>query len=268
MSLSAKNLSLGYDGLHVVRDLSLTLCLDRITAIIGPNGCGKSTLLRGLLGLLPTQSGNITIGGKPLQDWTAKALARRIAFLPQNPIAPDGLTVRQIVEHGRFAHQSPWKSRSNEDHGIVGEALKRTGLSHLAERHFSTLSGGERQRGWIALALAQQADALFLDEPTTFLDLGHQLEIMDLLRDLNRNSGIGIVMVLHDVNHAAAHADRILAMRSGRLIADGSCIDVVTSALMVDLFGVMAEIRVLEANGRRYPHCIPISANVNVRDLD
>ncbi|MEM1048994.1 MAG: ABC transporter ATP-binding protein [Pseudomonadota bacterium] len=258
MSLHATNLTLGYSGRPVVRDLSFSFDLRQSIAIIGPNGCGKSTLLRGLLGLLPPLSGSIELDGKAIGKWNARALARRIAFLPQSPVAPEGLTVRQIVEHGRFAHQSLWAPQTKEDRRIVGEALARTGLSHLADRQFSTLSGGERQRGWIALALAQRADAVFFDEPTTFLDLGHQLDIMDLLRRLNLDHDIGILMVLHDVNHAACYADRVVALHSGRLIADGNGPEVITAGLMADLFGVRTEIQMLEAGGRRYPHCIPL----------
>ena len=262
MTIAARDLTLGYNGATIVPALTLDIDLGQITAVIGPNGCGKSTLLRGLLGLLPPRAGGVALDGRPLRRWNARALARRIAFLPQSPVAPEGLTVRQVVSHGRFAHQSLWASQTEQDRRIVAEALDLTGLSHLGDRLFSTLSGGERQRGWIALALAQRAAAVFLDEPTTFLDLGHQLEILDLLRQLNVERNIGIVMVLHDVNHAAAYADRIIAMREGRLVADGTGVEVVTASLMRDLFGVSADIRLLDGDGRQYPHCIPLAAHM------
>lgn len=259
MTLKANNIDLAYQTHKIVRELSLELNPNEITAIIGPNGCGKSTLLRGLTGLLHPQNGAVTLDEKTIQSWPKKKLAKQIAILPQNPTAPEGLTVKQLVEHGRFAHQTLFSKPSIEDAEIVEWAMQQTSIIEYADRLFHTLSGGERQRAWIALALAQKAELLFLDEPTTFLDIGHQLEIMELLRNLNQSHKIGVVMVLHDINQAGIYADRLISLKEGKIIADGKPFDIISTDLMQTLFNAKTKIISYTHNGQKVPHCIPLS---------
>jgi iron complex transport system ATP-binding protein len=265
MTLEAHSITVGYGALPVLSKVALALEPGRITAIIGPNGCGKSTLMRALGGMLVPVHGTVTLENTPIARWPRKRLARHLALLPQAPVAPDGMSVRRVVEHGRFAHQGFFAGASEEDHDIVRWAIAKVGLTQFAERPFSQLSGGERQRGWIALALAQKPQWLLLDEPTTFLDIGHQFEVLDLLVDLNRNAGLGIVMVLHDINQAAMYADRIVAMQSGAIIADGSPHDVVNADLVRDLFALAVDIIEVGEAAQRRPHCVALPAHLTVR---
>lgn len=260
MTLATQEASWGYKDQVIIPPLDLMLETDKITGIIGPNGCGKSTLLRGLTGLLKGISGYVELDGKHLQDWTRKAFAKRIAVLAQSPSAPDGLTVRQLVEHGRFPHQGLFGQSQKEDREIVDWALSVVRLSHMQERVFQSLSGGERQRGWVALALVQKTDMLFLDEPTTFLDIGHQLEILELLQQLNQDLGLGIAMVLHDINHASMYADRIIAMKEGTIQADGPANSVINEQLVKHLFNTHARIIEVDHNGSVVPFSIPLKA--------
>lgn len=264
MTISIRSLDLAYptSPKPIIQNMQADLELDEITAIIGPNGCGKSTLLRSLLGLLTPSNGEIVLDGQALKSWPVKKLAKRIAFLPQRPSAPDGLSLRQIVSHGRFAHKGLLSAQTKEDMQIVDEALERTNLRDLADRPFSSLSGGECQRGWIALALAQKSKAIFLDEPTTFLDIGHQHEILDLVRQLNQQDNIGIVMVLHDINQAAAYADRLIALKDGGIVADGTGEEIITPDLMEDLFKIKVHIHHLDHGTARYPHCIALASHM------
>lgn len=260
MTLATKDASWGYRDQVIIPPLDLVLETDKITAIIGPNGCGKSTLLRGLTGLLPGISGYVELDGKHLQEWSRKTFAKRIAVLAQSPAAPDGLTVRQLVEHGRFPHQGLFGQKQKEDRAIVDWALSVVRLSHMQDRVFQSLSGGERQRGWVALALAQKSDMLFLDEPTTFLDIGHQLEIMELLQQLNQDLGLGIAMVLHDINHASMYADRIIAMKEGLIQSDGPAMHVINEHLVKHLFNTHAHIIEVDHNGAKVPFSIPLKS--------
>lgn len=259
MNISAKNLSLAYQKQTIVNDLSVKIDVSKITAIIGPNGCGKSTLLRGLTGLLRPLSGCVELNEKSLDLWSKKQLAKHIAILSQNPLAPDGLTVKQLVEHGRFAHQSLFSKATKQDIEIVDWAMEQTNVYDMRGRLFKSLSGGERQRAWIALALAQKSNMLFLDEPTTFLDIGHQFEIMELLQKLNQQHKIGIAMVLHDVNQACIYSDRLIAMRKGKIIVDGHPSEIINASLMYELFNAKTEIISLKRNGKIIPYCIPLS---------
>jgi iron complex transport system ATP-binding protein len=258
--LSADRLRLGYGNHVVVKDISVSIEYGTMNCIIGPNGCGKSTLLRGLSGLLAPLQGAITLDDKPLNAWPARQRAQRLAVLLQNPIAPDGISVEQLVQHGRYPHQGIFQRPRAEDHEAVEWALAITGMHRYRRRPFHALSGGERQRGWIALALAQQADVLLVDEPTTFLDIGRQLEIMDLLRQLNRDHGTTVVMVLHDINQASRYADRLLAMQSGALIADGAPVEVIHPELLMQLFDLETERVMRDEDGRAYPYCMPVRA--------
>ncbi|OXI41986.1 ABC transporter ATP-binding protein [Burkholderia aenigmatica] len=241
MTLVARDLSLGYGPRRIVDSLSLSIEPGRITVLLGPNGSGKSTLLRALAGLLAPRGGDAALDDVSLRQWPRRKLARRIAFLAQTQDVPSGLTVQDLVRHGRFAHRSWLRGETDDDREAVEWALEMTGLVAMRERALVALSGGERQRVWIAMALAQRADILLLDEPTTYLDLGHQLDVMQTLRRLNDEFGLTLVMSLHDLNQAMRFADRAIVMRDGRLVADGAPVDVLTPAFVADVFHVRSE---------------------------
>ena len=241
MSLSAEHLTLGYGAGRVVVDgQSLTVPPGRVTAIIGPNGCGKSTLLRGLAGLLRPASGRVLLDGTDITRLPAPDLARRLGVLPQQPSTPDGITVADLVGRGRHPHQRWFRQWSAHDETAVAAALHATGLDGLADRPVAELSGGQRQRVWIALVLAQGPGTMLLDEPTTFLDLAHQLDVLELLRAVNAEQGRTVVLVLHDLELAARYADHLVAMRDGRVVAEGVPAAVVTEELVSSVFGVDA----------------------------
>src|SRR5690606_4432536 len=231
---------LGYGDRIVVDGLDLGIEAGTVTAIIGPNGCGKSTLLRALGRLLKPADGLILLDGKRIEKMPTREVARELAVLPQAPIAPEGLTVADLVARGRHPHQSWYRQRSAEDEAAVSSALAMTGLLDLAERPLDELSGGQRQRAWISMALAQGTELLLLDEPTTFLDLAHQVEVLELVRRLHREAARTIVMVLHDLNLAARYADRLVAMRDGRVIAAGSPHEVLTEGPLARVFDLDA----------------------------
>ncbi|WP_182347176.1 ABC transporter ATP-binding protein [Tomitella gaofuii] len=238
--LATRRLCAGYGGTTIVRDVDLAVPHGKVSAIIGANACGKSTLLKTLARLLSPAGGEVVLDGKSIADLPAKKLARRLGLLPQQPIAPEGIAVTDLVARGRHPHQRMFRSWSSKDENALVEALDATGLVELADRAVDELSGGQRQRVWIAMALAQQTDILLLDEPTTFLDLAHQVEVLDLLTDLNRSKGTTIAMVLHDMNLAARYADHIFAMRSGELLASGPPTEVLTAQLVQEAFGLDA----------------------------
>ncbi len=239
-SLSAENLTLGYGERTIVDGLDLVFPAGRITAIVGANGCGKSTLLRALARLLPPQTGRVVLDGKALHERPSKEVARILGLLPQSPLAPEGIAVADLVGRGRHPHQRALARWSARDYEVVAEALAATGITDLGDRSIDELSGGQRQRVWIAMALAQETDILLLDEPTTFLDVAHQVDVLDLLTDLNRDRGTTTVMVLHDMNMAARYADHIVALREGRVVAAGDPTTVMTSALIREVFGLDA----------------------------
>ncbi|QDZ13758.1 ABC transporter ATP-binding protein [Humibacter ginsenosidimutans] len=234
--LTAERLTLGYGDRTVVDDLTLAIPAGRVTAIIGANGCGKSTLLRAMARILTPKAGHVILDGKSLQQRATKEIARTLGLLPQSPVAPEGIAVADLVGRGRNPHQRLLARWSERDYEAVAEALAVTGITDLADRAVDELSGGQRQRVWIALALAQNTDILLLDEPTTFLDVSHQIEVLDLLADLNRDRGTTIVMVLHDMNLAARYADHLVAMREGRVVAEGGPSEVMTSELIRAVF--------------------------------
>ncbi|WP_341316808.1 ABC transporter ATP-binding protein [Paraburkholderia sp. IMGN_8] len=221
-ALAAHSLTVGYRDHVVLHGLDLTIAAGRVTALCGPNGCGKSTLLRALAGLQPALSGSVEVGGKPLASYRRRTLARTLTMLAQFNQIPSGLTVRELVAYGRYAYGGWLRGLSRADHAAIEEALATSGLADAAARDVAALSGGERQRAWIAMALAQQAPIVLLDEPTTYLDIHHQLDILRELRRLNCERGLTIVWVLHDLNQAAAYSDEIVLMRSGRIVAHGS----------------------------------------------
>ena len=246
--LRASGLSLRYDSRLVIEGLDLELPPGAVTVIVGANACGKSTLLRGLARLLGPAAGVVTLDGAPLASVGEKALARRLGVLPQQPTAPDGVTVRELVMRGRYPHRPDglvgrWFAGSSAaDEAAVDAALEATGTADLAARGIDELSGGQRQRVWIAMALAQETEVLLLDEPTTFLDLAHQVEVLDLIRDLNASRGVTVAAVLHDLNLAARYADHVVAMKGGAIVAQGVPAEVFTEALVADVFGLESRI--------------------------
>lgn len=234
----AEQLVAGYDNKTVIQNVSLTIPSNQISVMIGANGCGKSTLLKALARLIKPTSGTLTLDGKPLVKYPPKSLARIVGLLPQSPIVPEGISVSDLVGRGRYPHQSLFGNWSRQDYEAIAEAMDLMHITEFADHTIDELSGGQRQRVWIAMALAQQTDILFLDEPTTFLDITYQVEILDLLTDLNRKRGTTIVMVLHDINLSARYADHIFALHDGKLVAEGSAAAVITSPLMKDIFGL------------------------------
>ncbi|MDP9792744.1 iron complex transport system ATP-binding protein [Catenuloplanes nepalensis] len=241
-SLQAENLTLGYKERVVITDLDLAFPPAKITAIVGANACGKSTLLRSMSRLLAPRTGHVLLDGREVHRMPAKELARTLGLLPQSPIAPEGITVADLVGRGRHPHQRMLSRWSTEDDVAVAAALDATHTAELADRAVDELSGGQRQRVWIAMALAQQTDVLLLDEPTTFLDVSHQVEVLDLLTDLNRSRGTTIVMVLHDLNLAARYADHLIAIAAGTVHAAGDPADVLTEDCVRAVFGLDSRI--------------------------
>jgi len=258
--LNAKDLTLQYDQRRVVEGLTAEIPEGKVTMIVGANACGKSTLLRGLSRLLKPAGGAVTLDGKDIHSRPAKELARILGLLPQHPTAPDGILVRDLVGRGRYPHQGFFRSWSAGDlshHDLaVQSALEATETLELAERNVDELSGGQRQRVWIAMALAQETEVLLLDEPTTYLDLAHQVEVLDLVTDLNRQRGTTVAIVLHDLNLAARYADHMIAMKGGRIVAEGTSTDVVTEDLVRDVFGL--DSRVLPDPVSGTPLIIPL----------
>jgi iron complex transport system ATP-binding protein len=255
-SLLVEDLTLGYKDRVVIESLDLTIPPGRITAIVGANACGKSTLLRSMSRLLAPRVGHVLLDGKEVHRLPSKELARTLGLLPQSPIAPEGITVSDLVGRGRHPHQRMLSRWSREDDEAVAEALEATRTVDLADRPVDELSGGQRQRVWIAMALAQRTDLLLLDEPTTFLDVSHQVEVLDLLTDLNRSLGTTIVLVLHDLNLAARYADHLIALADGRLHAAGTPEEVLTPETVHAVFGLRSEVITDPTSGR--PLMLPL----------
>lgn len=255
-SLSTEDLTLGYGDRTVIEGLDLTLAAGRITVIVGANACGKSTLLRSMSRLLAPRAGRVVLDGREVHRTPAKELARTLGLLPQSPVTPEGITVLDLVGRGRHPHQRAFSRWTAKDDAAVAAALEATQTTDLMDRSVDELSGGQRQRVWIAMALAQQTDLLLLDEPTTFLDISHQVEVLDLLTDLNRTRGTTIVMVLHDLNLAARYADRLIALASGGLHAAGPTEDVMTRDMVQSVYGM--ESRVIEDPVSGRPLVLPI----------
>jgi iron complex transport system ATP-binding protein len=255
--LRAERLTLAYDSRAVVQELDLVIPRGRMTAVVGANGCGKSTLLRALARLLAPRTGTVLLDGRAIGKLPTRAVAKRLGLLPQSPVAPDGLSVEDLVARGRYPHQRLFRQWSPQDEAAVESALAATGTDALRDRPLDELSGGQRQRAWIAMTLAQQTEILLLDEPTTFLDLAHQVEVLDLLAELVEERGRTVVMVLHDVNQACRYADHLVAMRDGRVHTTGAPADVVDAALVRDVFGLPA--RVIEDPETGAPLCLPVA---------
>ncbi|RFU36439.1 ABC transporter ATP-binding protein [Actinomadura logoneensis] len=239
--LAASGLTLAYDRRVVVRDLDVAVPDRSFTVVVGPNACGKSTLLRALARVLRPSAGTVTLDGERIASWPARKLARTLGLLPQSSVTPEGITVSDLVARGRYPHQGLLRQWTREDERVVAESLEATGCAALASRGVDELSGGQRQRVWIAMALAQQTSLLLLDEPTTFLDIAHQIEVLDLCARLHAE-GRTVVAVLHDLNQAARYATHLIAMRDGRIVAEGPPAEVVTADRVAEVFGLRCRV--------------------------
>ena len=263
-TLTAESVTLGYGDRTIVDSLDLALPPGRVTAIVGANACGKSTLLKAMARLLTPSAGQVLLDGKSIHRLPTKQVARVLGLLPQSPIAPDGIAVSDLVSRGRHPHQGALSRWTSTDDAAVARALEATGVTHLADRPVDELSGGQRQRVWIAMALAQETDVLLLDEPTTFLDISHQIDVLDLLTDLNRDRGTTVAMVLHDLNLAARYADHLVAMAQGEVIAAGDPSDVLTEETVRRVFGLDSRVVPDPLTGR--PMVVPIGRHHTVAE--
>ncbi|MFD0618028.1 ABC transporter ATP-binding protein [Paenibacillus sp. GCM10027629] len=253
--LFTEKLHIAYDNRLIVEDLNLVIPEGKITALVGANGSGKSTILKTMARIMKPQKGTVILDGRSLHRQSTREVAKQLAILPQNPTAPDGLTVSELVSYGRFPHQKGFGNLNKEDQEMIQWALQVTGMSAFSMHPVDQLSGGQRQRAWIAMALAQGTDLLFLDEPTTFLDMAHQLEVLKLLEQLNQDQKRTIVMVVHDLNHASRFAQHMVAIKSGKVVSSGSPTEVITPEVMRDVFGIEADIVPDPRTG--LPLCLP-----------
>ncbi|MFD0676956.1 MULTISPECIES: ABC transporter ATP-binding protein [unclassified Paenibacillus] len=253
--LFTKKLDVAYDDALIVKDLNLSIPIGKITALVGSNGSGKSTILKSMARIIKPRGGQVFLDGKSIHQQTTKEVAKQLAILPQNPTAPDGLTVSELVSYGRFPHQKGFGSLSKEDREVIQWAVEVTGMTDFHDRPVDQLSGGQRQRAWIAMALAQKTDILFLDEPTTFLDMAHQLEVLKLLQKLNAEEGRTIIMVVHDLNHASRYAQHMVAIQRGQVVSEGSPEQVMTQEVLRMVFGIEADIYPDPRTG--VPLCLP-----------
>ena len=254
MSLDIKNLVLGYEDKIIVNNIDISISKGEITILIGANGCGKSTLLSGMSRLLIPKEGNVFLEGKSIHDYKPKELAKKLAILPQGPIAPEGITVKELCYFGRNPYKSLFGGRSKEDEEIVNWAIEVTGLKEFEDRKLDSLSGGQRQRAWIAMSLTQDTDILLLDEPTTYLDMSYQLEVLEVLEKLNKEKNITVVIVLHELNNACRFADNIIGFKKGKVICEGKPLDVITKENLKKIYGIEANLTISEDG--KYPICM------------
>lgn len=253
--LYTNQLDISYGERSIVNNLNISIPSGKITALVGSNGSGKSTILKTMARIMKPSSGGVFLDGKSIHQQSTKEVAKQLAILPQNPVAPEGLTVSELVTYGRFPHQKGFGSLSKEDKDIVRWAIEMTGMNEFYDRPVDQLSGGQRQRAWIAMALAQGTDILFLDEPTTFLDMAHQLEVLKLLQKLNGEQQRTVVMVVHDLNHATRYAHHMVAIKSGQVISSGTPEEVMTLDVLREVFGIEADIIRDPRTG--VPLCLP-----------
>lgn len=253
--LIAEQLHIAYIDRLIVENLNLSIPTGKITAFVGANGSGKSTILKTMARIMMPKSGSVLLDGKSIHQQSTKEVAKKLAILPQNPTAPEGLTVGELVSYGRFPHQRGFGSLTKDDKEIIDWSIRVTGMSGLVDRPVDHLSGGQRQRAWIAMALAQQTNILFLDEPTTFLDMAHQMEVLKLLQKLNAEEGRTIVMVVHDLNHATRFAHHLVAIKQGKVVCEGAPKEIVKEDLLREVFGIEALIIPDPHSG--IPLCLP-----------
>lgn len=254
-SLKTSHLDIAYEDRLIVQDLNISIPQGKITALVGANGSGKSTILKTMARILQPKGGSVLLDGKSIHKQSTREVAKQLAILPQNPTAPEGLSVYELISYGRFPHQKGFGGLKEQDRKIIEWAIEATRMSEFSDRALEQLSGGQRQRAWIAMALAQETDILFLDEPTTFLDMAHQLEVLQLLEELNAESNRTIVMVVHDLNHAARYAHHMIAIKKGQAVAVGAPEEVVTSEVLREVFGIEADIVTDPRSG--VPLCLP-----------
>ena len=252
-AISVKNLSVAYENNTIIEDLSLSIPKGKVSIIIAANGCGKSTFLKTLARINKPKAGEIFINKKDIKKINEKNIAKEVAFLPQGPVCPSGLTVRELVAFGRFPHQKLIGGLNSHDKKVIDWAIKETGLSEFADREVENLSGGQRQRAWIAMTLAQETEIIMLDEPTTYLDMSYQLEVLEVLEKLNKEKNITVVIVLHELNNACRFADNIIGFKKGKIICQGKPIDVINKENLKEIYGIDASLRASE-NGE-YPIC-------------
>lgn len=253
-AISVKNLDVAYEDKYIIKNMNLEIPKGKITMIIGSNGCGKSTLLKSIARIITPKKGEIKLDGVSLKAQAPKEIAKKMAVLPQSPIVPSGLLVKELVSYGRFPHQKAMGGLKEKDIEMINWAMKVTGIFELADRTVDSLSGGQRQRAWIAMALAQETEILVLDEPTTYLDLAHQLEILMLLKKLNEEENRTIVMVLHELNNATKFAHYLVGVKEGQIVFSGKPLDVITEENLLMLYGIHATLQLDET--KQYPICV------------
>lgn len=252
-AINVKNLSVAYENNTIIEDMNLSIPKGEISIIIGANGCGKSTLLKTIARINKPKNGEIFINNKNIKKTKEKDIAKEVAFLPQGPICPSGLTVRELVAYGRFPHQKMIGGLNSHDKEVIDWVIEETGLVEFADREVESLSGGQRQRAWIAMILAQETDIIMLDEPTTYLDMSYQLEVLEVLQKLNKEKGITVVIVLHELNNACRFADNIIGLKEGKIICEGRPIEVIDKEALRKIYGIDAKLELSE-NGE-YPVC-------------
>ncbi|UPK43591.1 ABC transporter ATP-binding protein [Paenibacillus pabuli] len=253
--LETSKLDIAYEERLIVEDLNIQIPQGKITALVGANGSGKSTILKTMARIMNPKAGSVLLDGKSIHKQSTREVAKQLAILPQNPTAPEGLTVTELVSYGRFPYQKGFGSMRAEDKRMIEWAIEVTGMTEFHDRPIDQLSGGQRQRAWIAMALAQETDILFLDEPTTFLDMAHQLEVLQLLEQLNATANRTIVMVVHDLNHASRYAHHMIGIKKGKAIATGSPVEVMNCDVLREVFNIEADIVIDPRSG--VPLCLP-----------
>lgn len=253
-AISVKNLSVAYENNTIIENMNLSIPKGKISIIIGANGCGKSTLLKTIARINRPKNGYIFINNKNIKEIKEKNIAKEVAFLPQGPTCPSGLTVRELVAYGRFPHQKIIGGLNNHDKDLIEWAIEETGLKEFADREVENLSGGQRQRAWIAMTLAQETEIIMLDEPTTYLDMSYQLEVLEVLQRLNKEKKITVVIVLHELNNACRFADNIIGLRKGKIICEGKPMDVINKESLKEIYGIDANLK--ESENGEYPICM------------
>ena len=253
-AISVNNLSVSYENNIIIEDMDLCIPKGKISIIIGANGCGKSTLLKTISRINKPRKGDIFINNKDIKRIKEKDIAKEVAFLPQGPVCPSGLTVRELVAFGRFPYQKIIGGLNSHDKEVIDWAIEETGLSEFDNREVDSLSGGQRQRAWIAMTLAQETEIIMLDEPTTYLDMSYQLEVLEVLQKLNKEKNITVVIVLHELNNACRFADNIIGLKKGKIICEGKPIEVISKETLKDIYGIDANLKKSE-NGE-YPVCM------------